>query len=274
MPFQTTSIAPPTRPKVTIAFAGLMVLRPGANNTCEVGIHRFNTSHETRVTLIVQRPNRPPTLLSLLQGPLQAPFEISLHPDPNPLMGDFSVFAPTPEPFVRNARTNHELDHRWSVNVRELHPRLELNAGAQPFVILRTGILYTPSLTLEGLSPKFVRRGSPPREIELHRIASNLAAAIITPDTKQVRLTWRDFGDLVQLELPRISDPGNTCYTVMFSNEPTKLKPEPHDEMMLYYRILDDSGVGVGVDQRLTLTYTSEDPVTDEVPCLSLRQNP
>jgi len=274
MPFQTTSIAPPTRPKVTIAFAGLMVLRPGANNTCEVGIHRFNTSHETRATLIVQRPNRPPTLVSLLQGPLEAPFEISLNPDPNPLMGDFCVFAPSCDPFVRNAGTNHELDYRWSVNVRDLHPRLELNNGAQPFVTLKTGILYTSSLTIDGLSPRFIRRGSPAREIELHRIASSLAAAIITPDTHEVRLRWRDFGAVLELELPRRNDPVNTCYTVMFSNEPTKLKPEPHDEMMLYYRILHDGGIRLTDDQRFTLTYNSEDPVTDEVPCLSLIQNP
>lgn len=272
MPFQTTAIAPPMNPKVTIAFAGLMVLRPGANNTCEVGIHRFNTSHEFRVTLIVRKPNRPPTLISLVKGPLEAPFEISLHPDPNPLMGDFSVFAPTPEPFVRNAQASHQLDSRWAVNVRELHPLAELNEGAQPFVRLRTGILYTPNLTLEGISPTFERRGSSPRE--MHRIASNLAAAIITSETKRVRLAWRDFGTLVQLQLPRENDPENTTYTVALTNEPPKINAEAHDEMMLYYRILNDGGVGLASNQRFTLTYSSSDPRTDEVPCLSLLQNP
>jgi hypothetical protein len=273
MPFQTTVIAPPTCPKVTISFAGLMVLRPGANNTCEVGIHRFNTSHECRVTLIVRKPNRPPTLVPLIKGPLEAPFSIRLHPDPNPLMGDFSVFAPTPDPFVRNAPANHHLDYRWAVNVRELHPLLELNEGAQPFVTLRTGILYTPNLTLEALSPKFERRGSSPRE--MHRIASNLAAAIITPDSKRVRLAWHDFGKLVQLELPRENDPENTTYTVAVTNEPPKINAEAHDEMALYYRILQDGGgIGIASDQQFSLTYTSSDPRTDEVPCLSLLQNP
>ena len=273
MPFQTTSIAPPLRPKVTVAFAGLMVLQPGANNTCEVGIHRLNKSHEIRATLIVQRPNRPPILVSLLQGPLEAPFEISLDSAPNPLVGDFSVFAPTAEPFIRDAGTNNEFDYRWAVNVKDLHPNVELNEGAQPFVILKTGILYTASRTRDTVKPSFVRDDGLIKD--MHKIATNLAAAIITPDTHKVHLSWQDRRKPVELELPRTTnDPVNTCYTVMFTNEPTKLRPEPHKEMALYYKILRDGGAAVKDEERFEIEYEIQNPGTDEVPCLTMTRNP
>src|SRR5688572_28454179 len=161
MPFQTTVTEPRMNPLVAVTFAGLMVLRPGPNNTCEVGIHRVNTSHEIRVTLIIRKPHRQPTLLSLLQGPLEAPVLISHLPDPDPLMGRFSVFAPTPEPFKRDDPTNNEFDYRWAVNVAQRHPGVDLNAGAQPLVTLKTGILYTPHRTIPDLRPRLERGRTP-----------------------------------------------------------------------------------------------------------------
>ena len=250
-----------------------MVLQPGANNTCEVGIHRLNTSHEIRATLIVQRPYRPPILLSLLKGPLEARFEISLDSDLDPLMGDFSVFAPTAEPFLRDAPTNNEFDYRWAVNVKDLHPNVELNQGAEPFVILKTGILYTASRTRNGIKPLFVRDDGLIKD--MHKIATNLAAAIITPDGHKVHLTWQDGRRTVRLELPRTTnDPVNTTYTVMFTNEPTKLRPEPHKEMELYYKILQVRGAEVTKDEKFEIEYEIDDPGTDEVPCLTMTRNP
>lgn len=272
MPFQVTPIVPPTNPRITIAFSGLMVLRAGDNNTCEVGMHRFNTSHECRVTLIVRKPNRPATLVPLLKGPLEGPLTISREPDPNPLMGDFAVFAPTADPFVRDAPGNHELDYRWAVGLREIHKDLDLdlNDGAQPLVTLTTGILYTPNLTRDGLGPQLQSVIDPTQKVPLHRIASNLAAAIILPATGGVLLKWRDFGTEVKFKLPRENDPPNTHYTVMFTNEPPKINAEAHDELALYYRILDTGDGGVFSDQQMTLVYAPS-AMTDEVPCLSLR---
>lgn len=273
MPFQTTGIAPPTNPRVTIGFSGLMVLRPGANNTCEVGIHRFNNSHECRVTLIVRKPDRPATLVPLLKGPLERPFSIRLNPDPNPAGGDFKVFAPTPDPFVRNVPNNHPLDYRWAVNLRHIHPLANLNDGVQPLVTLKTGILYTPNLTLPALSPKLRRPASP--DIALERIASNLAAAIITPVNSRVELSWRDLGNQVSFGLPRDNDPPNTTYNVSFTNEPPSLAADVHDEMLLYYRILEENGVRIQSNQQFSLQYSTQPGTrTDEIPCLSLIQNP
>lgn len=274
MPFQTTATPPPTNPKVTISFSGLMVLQPGVNNTCEVGIHRFNTSHECRATLVTRKPNRPPTLLSLLKGPLEAPFSISL--DSNPVAGDFAVFAPPPDAFIRDAPSNHPLDYRWAVNIRDRHVNVGLNEGAQPFVILKTGVLYTPHLTRIGMGPNLINQemmnlSAPP--IPLHRIASSLAVSIILPGTRKVQLRWRDFGKEVPLDLPNDNDPANTTYTVAFTNEPVKLNAEPHDEMALYYRILNDGAGPVADTQQFTLQYSGVTR-TDEVPCLSLTKSP
>lgn len=276
MPFQTTATPPRTNPRVTISFSGLMVLQPGDNNTCEVGIHRFNTSHECRVTLVTRRPNRPPSLLSLLKGPLEAPFSVGYDVDPNPGIGDFAVFAPTPEPFVRDAPSNHVLDYRWAVNIKERHPNVDLNAGAQPFVTLKTGILYTPNLTRIGMGPNLINQemlNASQQPIQLHRIASNLAVSIITTGTRKVRLKWRDFGNEIQHDIPNDNDPVNTTYTVAFTNEPVKINAEAHDEMALYYRILNDGGAQVADRQQFTLQYTAIGR-TDEVPCLALTKSP
>ncbi len=106
MPFTTTNIPPSTNPLVTIAFSGLIVLRPGANNTCEIGVHKFSRDHQFQVLLVVeklvQQPNPapppltvpvplPPVLVPLIVGPLFAPFTISLDPDPTPGAGDKRV---------------------------------------------------------------------------------------------------------------------------------------------------------------------------------------
>lgn len=279
MPFQTTNIEPRMNPLVTVTFAGLMVLRPGPNNTCEVGIHRFNTSHEIRVTLIIRKPDRQPTLVSLLQGPLEDEFTISHVPDPDLSMGRFAVFAPTPD-FKRDDTTDHELDYRWAVNVADHHPGVDLNSGAQPLVRLRTGTLYTPHRTIEDLHPVLERGRTaldPPTDvIQLNRIASSLAAAITTPDDGTVvQLAWRDFGGRDTLTLPRPKDPEDTTYTVAFTNEPPKLKGEAHNEMTLYYRILESgTGFAVGSAQQFTLEYPASGARTDEVPCLAVTKNP
>lgn len=278
MPFQITTTEPRMNPRVTVTFAGLMVLRPGPNNICEVGLHRFNTSHEIRVTLIIRKPNRQPTLVSLLQGPLEAPFTISHLPDPDPLVGRFAVFAPTPDPFKRDVATEHEFDYRWAVNVADRHPGIDLNAGAQPLVTLKTGILYTPHRTIPDLHPVLERGRTPvappTEEIQLHRIASSLAAAITTPAGTSIRFAWRDFGSDQVLDLPRPKDPPNTTYTVAFTNEPPKINAEAHNEMTLYYRILDHSGFAVGSTQQFTLEYPAPNARTDEVPCLAVTKNP
>src|SRR5262245_20634996 len=163
MPFTPTNVPPSTTPLVTVAFSGLILLRPGANNTCEIGVHRFTRDHQFHVVLVVERleqqnptpppatvpPPLPPEIVPLLVGPLFAPFSISLEPDPG--AGDFKVFAK--DPFNRLVPPSHPLDYRWAINFRDLHLNLDFNEGARPVGTLKTGVLYTPNLTDPSLAP-------------------------------------------------------------------------------------------------------------------------
>ncbi len=268
MPFNITNVRPPTNPRITIVFSGLTLIRSGPDNTCEVGVNRLSRNHILQVLLIVKRPNLPPLPIPLVGGHLTAPFLIRFEPDPT-LAGNFLAFAPTPEPFIRSAAANDPNDYRWAVNLRHAslqHPGVDFDDGARPIVTLKTGILYAPHLTHPELAPTLVRAGSP--DIELNRMAVNLAAAIIL-DGRSILLKWRDMGEDRQILLPRPVDTDrNTTYTVFFINDPANLSAEPHDELAEMYKVLRVGGNEIGRLQRWSLQYAAIRR-TDEIPCLA-----
>src|SRR5690242_8902022 len=145
MPFTPTNIEPSPNSKVTVTFAGLMLLRQGVGNTLEVGIHKFSPTHSFQVILVANKPNRPPRLIRLLSGPLFSDFEMIV--DPNPATG-IQKFVASPDPFDRNHPNNNLIDFRWSINVRSLpgHDEVDFNDGAKPIAKLNAGVLYTPNL--------------------------------------------------------------------------------------------------------------------------------
>jgi hypothetical protein len=217
---------------------------------------------------------QPPILVPLLVGPLTAPFLISLNPDPNPAAGDFKVFAQNP--FDRTRPTSHDLDHRWTINFRDLHTNASLGEGAQPMGTLKTGILYTPKLTDPILAPKLVRPGS--TDIPLLQLASHLAVSIDVPlnpsaQTKVV-LQWRDMGDPVDLELPRPGDDPDTVYTIYFINEPPTINADDADEFLHYYRVLETGGSPIPRQQHYELQLLARSGRTDEIPCMPGILNP
>jgi hypothetical protein len=270
MQFQTTAEQPTTNPPVTLTFSGQMVLRPGANNTCEIGINRFSRNHLFQMMLTVETPNRPPTIHRLFTGPLTAPLSVRLHPDPNPASGDFVVFAPTPEPFDRAAGGNDDKDYRWSLNLKTLHGNAQVNGGVIPFMTAKTGILYTPNLSDLSLNPRLTQSGSP--DIQLHQIAEDLAISIVPQGQTRVLLQWEDFGEARDLLLPlRLNDPNR--YTVAFINYPPSLEAEPHDELADYYRVLVEAANPIPVSMRFGLAF---DQITrsDEIPCMPVTLNP
>lgn len=288
MPFTPTNVPPSTTPLVTIAFSGLILLRPGANNTCEIGVHKFNRDHEFHVFLVVEKlvqPNPtpppptvprplPPVLVPLIAGPLTAPFTIRRDPDPNPAAGDFRVFEQNP--FTRVVPPSHPLDQRWAINFRGLHANAHPNDGVQPVGTLKTGVLYTPNLTDPSLVPDLrTTTGAPP--IPLNQIASNLGVSIDVPITTPqtgVALEWRDQGDPVSLVLPRPRDDASTTkYTIYFINEPPIINAEDEDEFANYYRVLEIAGAPIPTNQRFQLHFATGTR-TDEIPCAPGTLNP
>src|ERR1044072_4492804 len=146
MPFDTTPNLP-GNPLVTVKFSGLMVLQPGDNKTCKVGVHKFNRTHLFQAILVISKPGQAPILITLFTGPLQDNFSIRLDPDPNPAQGDFKVlqkgnFDPTtlanPNPAGADNNAN---DYRWAINLQAPAGGIAINEGGAPSVILKTGVL-------------------------------------------------------------------------------------------------------------------------------------
>lgn len=275
MPFIRTSTPPSTNSTVTVEIAGLLALRPGANDSCEVGVHRFSRIHAFQVMLIVKKPTRPPRLIRLLSGPLTSDLEMSVVPNPGT---GFRVFASAgaSDPFNRaaNPPDNAELalDHRWALNVRGLpnHHDADFNQGGRPLVKLNTGVLYTSTLTRPTLQI-MLKCGE--TETNLHRIAADLAVAIELQGQSKFVIGWSEFGEPVDpVVLPRPRDPEGTIYTVVLLNDPPITNPPIHDELKEYYRILV-RGNGSPIDPQCRLTV-SEPQKTDEIPCLAVLLGP
>jgi hypothetical protein len=275
-PFVPTAAQLILRPLVTVEFSGQMLMQPGADDTeesrtCEIGINRFSEDHVLQVLLVAHQPNLPPKVINLVRGHLSGDFVIRLGGDEN-RPGDFGVFAPTPEPFLRTAQAGNSIyDYRWALTIRTLiHPNATRNHGAEPVVKLKTGTLYAPNLTRVGLEPTLERTGSDP--IPLFRLTPALAASIPVPVGGSLALEWDHLGDPVSLDLPREGDPDGTIYTVSFVSEPPMGAPI-HEEVALYYKVLLDSGSAIPRNQRWRLVY-GQGISTDEIPCSPAVLNP
>lgn len=269
MPFNTTTNAPATNAKVTVKFAGLMLLKPNENNGgCDIGIHRLSETHALQVILVVSKPDRPPTLIRLVSGALTQPFAINVTPDPGT---GVRTFARGPEPFDRSSTRNNELDFRWAINMQQLHEGADFNGGARPVATLNAGTLYTSNLTLVELTPELVN-GT--KRTSLPRFAADLAAAIDLPVAGTVELSWNvDGGERRVLSLPRRNDPPRTTYTVTLLNDPPVVNAFAHDELSQYYQVLEVAGQPIPADQQYRIAYNG-DPNTDEIPCMPVVLNP
>lgn len=265
MPFNRTNMPPSTNSKVTVTFTGLMLLKPAADDSCEIGIHRFNTTHLFQVILVVYKPDRPPRLIRLLSGPLTDTFEMSVTPTPTTR---FQAFAASEGDFDRSDVSNDPLDYRWSFNMRSVHPNADFNNGAKPVATLNAGVLYTPNLTREGLTLELVRGDTALDEFP--RIGADLAAAIELPPRSKMKIKWNELGDPQFLELPRDTDPEGTTYTIALLNDPPISSPVIHDELALFYKVLQEEGGGPiesGDKCRLDVPDSGK---TDEIPCLPI----
>ena len=250
--------------KVTIKFAGLLLLRPGAGDSCEVGIHNLSDTHSFQAMVIVSKPNRPASLVRMVTGPLTSPFAINVTPAP---ATGVRAFALGTDPLERN-RANDERDFRWALDVREMQGHdVDFNDGARPVATLSTGTLYTSNLTHKELNPELVRGSHRER---LHRFSADLAAAIELPYRSRVELTWDEGGEMRELRLPRRVDrhEPKTTYTVVLLNDPPLTNTAAHDELDYYYEVLEHSGgASIGPLDRYHMSFNTG-PTTDEIPCM------
>jgi hypothetical protein len=274
MDFTRTTTPPDTTASVTVEFAGLMILRPGAENTCSIGVHRWSYLHTFQVMLVVDKPDRPPSVVRLLTGPLSDPVTIGIAGEPE-ASNNFKAYAATEGNLERSDEnaTNYPLDYRWVLNLKERHYNADWKeAGVKPQVTLKTGTLYTLNLTPRDLYPKYVRY-DPPTTDDLHYFAGDLAAALTLPTGKKVRLAWTELGKPQGLDLPRSEDPPNTSYVISLINEPPMSYPPEHDELAIYYEVVTVGGAPVPLKDRWILDHASNIS-TDRIPCMPTSMEP
>src|ERR1041384_441891 len=276
MAFPTTTTQPLTAiAKVTVRFSGLLMLKPDPVNHCEIGINRFTRDHLFQIILIVRKPQRPPSLIRLVTGPLTRQFEITLRDSNTGLPRNTVVqaFTPIPGPFIRSNPGNNELDFRWALDLRETHAGIDFNDGALPVARLSVGTLYTTSLTSTSLNLELRQQPGTSPGIRLDRIAGDLAAAINTlPANTTLELTWDELGEPRKLSLPRRTDPPDTTYTISLLNDPPVMSSANHDELPLYYKVLQVGGRLIPIGSRRLLHFTLP-PGTDEIPCMPIILN-
>lgn len=270
MPFSTTTNIPATNAKVTVKFAGLMLLKPNASNGCDIGIHRLSDTHSFQVILVVSKPDGPPSLVRLVTGALTQPFAINVTEPGN---GVKAFTTKNIETFDRNSNRISELDFRWAIDMQQLHQGADFNGGARPIATLNAGTLYTSNLTRADLNPELVN-GT--KRTALPRFSADLAAAIELSNTSSVELSWTpDTGDRRKLTLPRPQDPSKTTYMVALLNDPPApiLSALSHDELALYYEVLEVNGQPIPSSSRFRIAYNGS-PTTDEIPCMPVVLNP
>jgi hypothetical protein len=280
MPFSATNTVPKIDATVTVKLAGLLLLKAGEGNTCEVGVHRLSAFHAFQVMLVVNQPGKPLELIRLITGPLTAPVSIDLVPAPE---SGFQLFAH--EPFGRENERSHQFDYRWAINMRKLNPKADFTENARPGVTLNAGILYSSKLTSPGLDPELInpppappqpssgpqQAGSAPKK--LHKFAADLAVAIEVPAGSNLVIGWQESKEQKILNLPRGTDDPGTTYTISLMNDPpSRGITVPHDELGLYYDVLEEDGEPIPLAKQFR--FKTREDATDAIPCMPVTVGP
>lgn len=269
MQFAPTNVEPSPDSKVTVTFAGLMLIKPADGNALEAGVHKFSRDHSFQVMLVVNQPGLPPRVIRLCQGPLFSDFEMNV----NPAGAGVQKFVPNDDAFDPSNGANNKKDFRWAFNFAALpgHDQVDINDGARPTVKLNAGVLYSANLTREDLEPT-LQQGF--NQIPLHRFSMDLAASVELPENSKMTLTWKDLGTQQIVALPRDTDPEGTTYTVAVLNDPPVFydpaageDPSSHDEFDEYYKVLQIGNAIVPNKIRCHIKLPPNHR-SDEIPCL------
>ena len=273
MPFTPSNTLDPN-PSVKIIFTGLLILRPGPTDTCQVFIHNSCNEHSFLVETRRKRPNKPDVVMMRIPGPV--PFTAA---DPTRTHGLLIRTAGLPANVkgvkayngnVSSTEGTKLADSFDLARILDVSPGNVDGVGGLPSIFIDHGILYTAETVAMNATLKKID-GS--KIITLATVPTIIAANIyLNPadPAQKVNLTWRQNGQDVSLDL---KGSANHTYEIYINNEPLfeddSASAPVHDEFQEYFKILPE----VRREEQFNLIFPPG-PIPDRgssrTPCMSV----
>ena len=236
MPFTESNLQTlPENPDVKIFLHGQLILEPGEDGECTVGINRCSPSHQfsLEVRERMQDPNIPDNILMRCLGKLEADVDIDLD-------------TPTGEgatKFVPGARSENVYHLGWLIDLagEDFHNcEVVINGtDTEPNVLIREGVLYTAARTDES-KLRLTRKAGGKNDLPLGSVAAVVGVNIYLQG-KKLKVTFLKDGIEETLTLPPTVAPLNVKhYEIRIANDPLYINPDSdlsnHDEFREYYK--------------------------------------
>lgn len=239
MPFNEANLQTlPENPDVIIFLHGQLILEPGEDGECTVGINRCSPSHKfsLEVRERMQDPYIPDNILMRCLGKLEADVDIDLDPPTN---GGVTKFVPG----ARSENVNHL---GWLIDLagEDFHNcEVVINGtDTEPNVVIREGVLYTAAKTDES-KLRLTRKAGGKNDLPLGSVAAIVGVNIYLGG-KKLKVTFTSDGEEEELTLPpEVAPPNVKHYEIRIANDPTFVDPESdvseHDEFREYYKAVE-----------------------------------
>jgi hypothetical protein len=220
MPFPHTTDRPDVpvsagQTDIEITFEGLILLRSEDTSNpqikiCEVGVHHGEADHSLVIAISVVGGGN----LWSRGGPLGSTLEMRA----DDAAQGVAAFIPDENPFNRSNASNDELDFRWALDLKQMHPTGSVQDGMiRPGVQLNRGILFTSAVTPRPPAMEVFRTGGGQQIHSLRRIAHQLGARVVLNDGEKLRLV-RGGVELYSLPRPPHEVPPGSKYLISVSN--------------------------------------------------------
>ncbi|HEV2828664.1 MAG TPA: hypothetical protein VGW76_13790 [Pyrinomonadaceae bacterium] len=222
----------PADPDVRIFLHGQLILQPGEDGECKIGINRCSPIHQFsfEVRQRMNDPNSPDIILSRRLGTLRTDIEIDLE--------DSTGEGVTK--FVPDVPFGQANDFRWLIDLAgpSFHdcPVEFTGIDIEPEVIIREGLFYTAART-DASKLSVVREGGGKTRADLGTVAAIMGVNIYL-EGRRLKVAYGE----EELMLPPPDAPaGVTYYEIRISNDPPFVDQEEdtptiHDEFREYYK--------------------------------------
>jgi len=261
----------PGQTEVNVTFEGLLVLRAQDTDdpqtkVCEIGVANAEIDHTFVIEVSVVGNGR----LWNFGGPPGGPFEIRA----DDAASGVQAFMRDENPFNRSNAANDELDFRWVLDLKHLHPSSAVNdIKIRPSVQLNRGLLYASQVTPLPPAMEVFRTAGGQSLHSLRRIAFRLGARVVLGMTEKLRII-RNGLELYSIPRPPHEVPPGSSYLIKMSNldisPPTAVPGDcSTGDFTRYYHVIDTISTPNQFD---ICFFTPPTPLfgTTDVPCMAV----